>query len=518
MKMRYQLLMGGENLAATDARPGLRRNCAFRVSFLLLLLVCLLGCGAVADNQVVVLKKPGLPVIYYRVMIDAGSALDPTDKPGLAYLTASLLDKGTRSHSRAEIERRLNQIGAEVGIAVDKEVVVITGRTLAENSGEFYEIFREILTEPAFPEEEVRKAIAEQLDQIARIREDDSWLSLTVFENALFEGHRYGHAIQGSQDAVRNFTRRDVVEFYHANFVRGNVLAGIGGAVEDTLVERFKTDLGSLPTGRVVRSDVVPRLPKAPKVILVEKENRTQTHLRIGHVLEDNRTSPQYYPMRLLSCYLGQHREMFGRLFRTVRTERGLAYGAYAYCEHFRPLGWSKLMDNGIPRADQYFHMWTYPKEVNFEFCVKLMMSEMTKLTTTPLTADEIDRTKEFVANNFAFQMETPDRQLGMRLDEKWYKLPEYVEKFKYNINRVPRSELQTIALDNLNPRGVLIVAVVSNGEVAKQELLTLDTKLELPSGSEEGVLKSVNDEIKALDLKLLPEDITIVKASELFK
>lgn len=476
------------------------------------------GCGSIADDQIVVLKKPGLPVIYYRVMINAGSALDPADKPGLAYFTAKLLYKGTRNLTSTEIDRRLNQIGAEINIAVDKEVVVITGRTLSENAGEFYNIFREILTEPAFPEDEVRKATAKQIEEIGRIREDDAFLSQTVFENAIFDGHRYGHAVQGTIDAVRNFDHRDAVEFYHANYVRGNVLAGIGGDVEDSLVERFKADLGNLPAGRVLRSDVAPKLPKTPRVILVEKENRTQSHLRIGHVLEDNRTSPQYYPMRLLGCYLGQHREMFGRLFRTVRAERGLAYGAYAYTEHFRPLGWSKLMDNGIVRSEQYFHMWTYPKESNFEFCIKLMLSEMTKLTTTPLAAEEIDRTKDYVANNFAFLMETPDRQLGMRLDEKWYKLPEFVDKFKRNINRVPRSELQTVALDNLFPQSVLIVAVVSNGEIAKQQLLSLDTILELPSGSEEGELKSINDEIKELDLKLLPEDIVIVKASELFK
>ena len=497
------------------------KNLLFKLALLGLALtagcIYLLSCGSVPDDQLVVLKKPGLPVIYYRVMINAGSALDPSDKSGLAYFTANLLDNGTRNHSRAQIEKQLDQIGADISISVDKEVVVISGRTLSDKADEFYPIFREVLTEPAFPEDEVHKAIEEQLDQIARVREDDAQLSLAVFENALFEGHRYGHTIQGSEEAVRSFTRRDVVDFYHANYVRGNVYAGIGGDVDDDMIDRFKADLGDLPPGSVMRSDVIPKRSKTPKVILVEKENRTQSHLRIGHVLQDNRTSPQYYPMRLLGCYLGQHREMFGRLFKTVRSERGLAYGAYAYMEYFRP-GGSKMMDNGIDRQNQYFHMWSYPKEVNFEFCIKLMLTEMTKLTTTPLAAADIDRTKDFVANNFAFALETPDRQLGMRLDEKWYKLPDFIEKFKYNINRVQRSDLQTIALDNLHPNSVLIVAVVSNGEAAKQELLSLDTKLELPSGSEEGDLKSVNDEIKALDLKLLPEDITIVRAGELFK
>ncbi len=477
-----------------------------------------LACTGPTPDRFVVVDKPGVPVVYYRLMISAGSALDPEEKPGLAYLTANLLDKGTTSFSREEIARRLEQIGAELNISIDKEVVVISGRTLAENAGEFYAIFREVFLEPTFPEDQVRQMIAQQLDAIGQVREDDARLSLGVFENTIFAGHRYGHIVQGAEKAVRDFQQQDAVQFYRANYLRGNVVAGIAGAVEDSLVDRFRADVGQLPSGRVVRSDVMPQLPKTTKVVLVEKENRAQSNLRIGHALEDNRLSPQYYPMALLGCYLGQHREMFGRLFQTVRAERGLAYGAYAYIEHFRQAGWSKMADAGVPRRDQHFLMWTYPKEINFEFCIKLMLHEMTKLTTMPLKAEDIDRTKDFVANSFAFRTETADQMLGMQMDEIWYGQIGFVDGFRKQISSVPRSELQTIAIDNLHPPKVTIVAVVSNGEAAKQELLSLDTKLELPSGSEEGELKAINDEIKALDLKLKAEDIEIVKASEVFR
>lgn len=484
----------------------------------LMLCVSLVSCAGPQPERFVVIGKPGVPVVYYRMMVSAGSALDPAAEPGLANLTATLLNKGTKNYTREQLEQKLEQIGANINISVDKEVVVISGRTLSENAGEFYSIFREIFLEPTFPEEEFRLAVTQQLDRIGQTREDDAQLSLGVFENAIFADHRYGHLVQGTEKGVNAITRQDVVDFYRANYLQGNVIAGIAGAVEDSLVDRFRADIDQLPSGRVVRSDVMPKLSKTPKVILVEKENRAQSNLRIGHVLEDNRLSPQFYPMTLLGCYLGQHREMFGRLFQTVRSQRGLAYGAYAYVEYFRPDGWSKMQGTGIPRRDQYFHMWTYPKEVNFEFCIKLMLNEMTKLTTMPLAAEDIDRTKDFVANSFAFRIETAEQQLGMKMDEIWYGLPGFVDNFRKNINAVPRSELQTVAIDNLHPRQVLIVAVVSNGEAAKQELLSLDTKLELPSGAEEGDLKAINDEIKALDLKLTAEDIQIVKAAEVFR
>ncbi len=482
------------------------------------LLLPLISCAQSETDRIIVLKKPALPVVYFRVMISAGAAMDPTDKPGLAYFTANLLNRGTTSYAREQLEDKLNQIGAQIGISVDKEVVVITGKTLVEQVGEFYPIFREILTAPTFPEDQVKKMQSEQIDQINSIRENDGRLALGVFENRIFEGHRYGHLVEGAEEAVKSFTRNDAYRFYRDNYLRGNVLAGVAGAVEDTLVERFAADLDKLPSGQVVRSAAGPKSAKTRSVILVEKENRSQMQLRIGHVVDYNRTNPDYFPMRLLVSCLGEHREGFGRLQQTVREQRGLSYGAYAYCEYFRPAGWSKLIDNGIVRNDQYFSMMTYPKELNGKFCIKLMLSEMTKLTTTPIPEEEIDRVQAYVANQYPFLMETPDKQLGMRLDEIWYKTPGFVDNYQESINKVPHSELQSIALDHLHPDHVLIVAVVSDGEATKKALLSGETPLELPSGAQEGNLKEANDQIKAFDLGLKPEDIVIVKAKEMFR
>ena len=359
---------------------------------------------------------------------------------------------------------------------------------------------------------------SEQLDRISNIREDDSRLALAVLENNLFAGHRYGHLIEGTEESVKRFTRDDAYRFYRDNYLQGNILAGIGGDVNDALVDRFKSDISDFPSGKVVRSNIEPNLDKTRRVILVEKENRAQTQLRIGHVVDYNRTSPDYFALRLLGAYLGENREAFGRLYQTIRAQRGLAYGAYAYTEYFRPAGWSKLQDNGIVRDDQFFHMMTYPKEANGNFCIKLMLSEMTKLTTQPITQEDFVRVQSYVANQYAFLMETPDKQLGMRLDEAWYKIPGFVDKYQESINKVPHSELQSVALDHLHPDRVLIVAVVSNGEATKKELLGDTTELELPSGAQEGDLKPINDQIKAFKLDLKPDDIKIIRASELFR
>jgi predicted Zn-dependent peptidase len=208
---------------------------------------------------------------------------------------------------------------------------------------------------------------------------------------------------------------------------------------------------------------------------------------------------------------------MFGRLFQQVRKLRGLAYGAYAYCEFFKQAGWSKLPANGIVRTDQYFHMWTYPKEENFEFCIKLMVDEMTRVASGDLPAERIELVRDNVANRLPFLIETPGQHLGMILDQRWYGADGFIESYQSSATAVTADQVRAAAEEYLRPGDLIIVAIVSDAEQARLELLSKATVLTLPSGVDEGNLKPENERIKAVDLGLHPDNISTVKAEELF-
>lgn len=478
----------------------------------------LLSCESHQPTGVLTVAKPGIPLVHFRVMVNAGSAYDPLDKPGLAYFTAHLLDKGTNSFTRDQIQSRLDDIGATMSISVDKETVVFDGKTLAENLEQFYQIFVEILTAPTFPADQIESARKDQIEAIGRIREDDTQLSLAVFENVLYENHPYGHIVQGSESAVNNFSRDDALDFYRKYYLQGNLYAGVGGDISDSLIYRFRGDLGALPEGHIVRWQDAPRFHSGRRVVLIEKENRTQSQLRIGHLLDCDRRSSDYFPLRLAGCWLGEHREGFGHLFNVIRKQRGLAYGAYAYIEYFKQAGWSKMAANGIVRNFQYFHMWTYPKEENFEFCFKLMTRDLEKLCTEGISLDDFSLVQEYIRNSYPFLIETPDRKLGMMMDESWYGIPDFMKNYQKNVEAVKREATNAAAAKYLKPNDLLYVAVVSDGEAAMAQLLTPGAKLQLPSGTEEGGMAELNQEIENYDLGFKPEDITIVPADELFK
>ncbi len=495
-----------------------KRSNVLSLVALLGLVILGLPCSRVEELEVVQVKKPEIPVVYFEVMVRAGSAYDPPGKEGLAYFTGKLLERGTLSFSRDQITESLDQISGRLDVQVHKEVIVISGTTLKENLDDFYKVFSEVILKPTFPEEQIEKTRVDQLDAIENVRQDDIDLVREEFENYIFRGHPYGHLVCGNESAVKSFGRQDALDFYNRYFVKNNIQLGLAGDFDQATLERFKKDMSGLKSGLTPELEGRVRPVVGRKVLLIQKEGRAQTQFRIGHPYGLTRASSDYFPLLVANVYLGKHRESIGRLYKTVRMERGLSYGAYSYIEHFEQAGWGKLVAPNIPRLVQYFSMWTYVKSLNAKFAIKLCLKELTDLVNDGIPKDRFELTKNFEENQFAFQIETPQRKLGLLLDDEFYGTLGFVENYEKNVARVTIEEADAAARAYLSPENIAIVALVSDAEEFKQELLTGATMIEYPSQKDTAALREEDAKIKAFDLGLREEDFEIVKASDLFK
>jgi len=293
---------------------------------------------------------------------------------------------------------------------------------------------------------------------------------------------------------------------------------GMAGDFDDHIRDAFKNDLSALKKEELPSEEtVIPQLV-GKKVLLIEKEGRTQTQLRIGHPLTITRKDPDFIPLYLANTYLGKHRESLGRLYQTIRSERGLCYGAYSYVEYFQQAGWSKLAAPNIPRRIQYFSMWTYPKSTNGKFVIKLALKELSDLVNSGIDEKTFSFIKNFEKNHLPFELETPERKLGLLMDEEFYGNSGFWENFEKRVEGITPEETKQVVKKYLSPDNLAIVALVSNGEEFEKELLSDTTEIEYPSGVDPNTLKSADEKIKAFPLNLKPENFEIVKVSELFQ
>ncbi len=498
------------------------RNAGLKIillSLICLLLVFSIDCSKTQKLKIIQVKKTEIPVVHFRVMVFSGSADDPAGKGGLAYFASSMLKKGTQSYSREQLEELLDFLSARIDVNVDKEVIVVSGTTLKENLEKFYPVFSEVLLKPTFPQEEIEKQKKEQEDGVNMLLQDDAELAKECLQDYIFKGHPYGHTVVGSLSSIKGFSREDVENFYNNNFLKNNLVIGLAGDIDENLVEKVRKDFSSLKEGRVVHPEGTVQPLKGRKLLLLEKEGRGQIQLCFGQPVSFTRKDETvFFPLYVANTYFGKHRESFGVLFQTVRTAHGLSYGAYSYMEYFRQAGWSNLTSPNIPRREQYFSIWTYPKSINGKFTLKLVLKDLTELVEAGVPKEELERYKNFEINHFPFEIQTPQRKLGLLLDEEFYGNYGFVDNFEKNVKAVSSDQANSDLKKYIFPDDIAIVAVVSNADDFKKELFSDQTMIEYPSGVGGASLKEQDDGIKALDLKIKPADVSVVKVSELFK
>jgi predicted Zn-dependent peptidase len=119
----------------------------------------------VLPNQLVVLvsEEPSLPVVTLHMLVDAGSWRDPRGEEGIAYLTAQGLLLGTSKHPVAALQEELDFMGASLNVSVQRDYSTLTLQILHKDLAKGVELFLEILTQPTFPEAEVRKEVEQTL-------------------------------------------------------------------------------------------------------------------------------------------------------------------------------------------------------------------------------------------------------------------------------------------------------------------------------------------------------------------
>ncbi len=475
--------------------------------------------GEPAAIEIVRVPKPGLGVVQFRVLVLSGSADDPKGKEGLAAFTGELLRRGTRSMVREQIDDALDQIAASIGVQVQKELTVIHGVTLLRNLEEFYRIFSEMLRAPRFDASEIEKLKTDQIDAVESVRQSDEGLAREVFFQELYAGHPYGHLDSGTLSAIRSFTLEDAQRFYRTHYVRGNVIGGLAGDVDEALAARLRSDLEALPEGRVEH----PARPKIKlrgrRAVLIEKEGRTQTHLRAGHPIEVTRAHPDYAALRLANSYLGQHRSTLGRLFQSVREQRGLSYGAYSYIEYFLGAGGPiKLSLPNLARREQAINFWIYPRSENAAFVLKLGVREMDIVARQGIPDGEFEAARAFLRNSFPFEIETPARELAMALDDRIYGSRDIARRFPEEVARLTPEQVRKVAKRHIRPADLLVVAVVPDAEAFRQQLLSGDAPLIYPSGVDPASLEKDDAAVRALPLGFTPDAIKILKAADLFR
>ncbi|HMC59044.1 MAG TPA: insulinase family protein, partial [Candidatus Solibacter sp.] len=131
------------------------------------------------------------PLVTFRIVFTTGSASDPADKPGLAYLTAMMLaNGGTEDLTYKQLVDAFYPMASGVAAQVDHEMCTFSGATHIDNLTDYYKLLRGMLLTPGWRADDFKRVKDDAINalKVGLRGNNDEELAQDVLYANLYEG------------------------------------------------------------------------------------------------------------------------------------------------------------------------------------------------------------------------------------------------------------------------------------------------------------------------------------------
>ncbi len=279
---------------------------------------------SLANNIPVWLINTGSPgALRVEMVFDAGAWFQ--SRPLVATATNSLLPEGTHRHSSREISQKLEFYGAYLNQFTEKDSAGIMLYALEKHLEPLLNILSDIVSEPAFPENELSVFLSNKKEEFAVNIKKVKFLAHRKFSSLIFgDSHPYGQ--QADLADFDRLNRDELVEFHRCHYHAGNCKIIVAGGFDEKrtlrLLNRFFGDLQRVRGSKGAKSK--PPLPPAEKQrVMIPTGSNVQSAIRVGRIMF-NKLHPDFPDMMVLNEVLGGY---FGsRLMKNLREDKGYTY------------------------------------------------------------------------------------------------------------------------------------------------------------------------------------------------
>jgi zinc protease len=401
-----------------------------------------------------------VPVVALLLVVPSGSSCDPPHAPGLAALTADLLDEGTEARSALELHEAISGIGGQFDTEAGADATLLTLVTLSRFLEEGLGLLGEVAFRPRFDAGDFGRIRDLRCHRLAQMKDVPGALAERAFSAHLYGQHPYAHLPIGTEGSLRALGRDDVAAF-HGGWYRpgGVVLVAVGAASHDEIAaaaERAFRRLQVTGDGDGLRpGPVIPDSPPAldgRQLVIVDRPGASQSELRVGAVAVPRKT-PDHHALVVLNTVLGG--QFVSRINSNLREEKGYTYGARTSFDFRRGAG---------PFAVQASVQTDATSAALHE-----IFSELDGIRgRRPVTPEELELAHSAITRGYPRNFQTAEQIARAVCQLALYELPdEYFDEFAQIVAQVDEPAVTAAARARLDPSRMLTIVV---GDRAKVE------------------------------------------------
>jgi len=411
---------------------------------------------ATLDNglRLMIAEYHELPLVELQLIVGAGAGQDPAGKEGVAALTAGTLNRGTKRLSAEEMARAIEGLGGRIDAGAGTDGTIVSGEFLAKDFRAGLDLLRQVLLEPAFAKDEVRRTRDEQAAGLVAQLEDTSAVAEKCYAGFLYGSHPYGRPVDGRRATVPKLGRGDVTDFYDRWYHPNNALMVLVGDVDaqQALIALRETFGAWKPRADAVPVRVPPPAPiTGRRILLVDKVDATQAQIRFGNV-SIARSDPDWLPATVANTILGGG--FTSKLIEELRVKRSLTYAA-----------WSAFAAR-LTGGD--FRVGTFTKSPTTAETLALALRVEGDFRGQVPDPAALDKAKTYLRGQFPLKVESPDA-LAARLAEAAFNgLPEdELATYRSRVAAVTPAEVARVTGEHMpSPDAVAVVVVGKAAEI----------------------------------------------------
>lgn len=374
--------------------------------------------------KVLVVENHKLPRVRIQLSIDNPPILEG-DKAGVSALTGSMLGKGSKNIPKDEFYEEVDFLGANIYIGEQSAFA----SSLSKYFPRVLELMADAAINPNFLQEEFEKEKEKVITGIKSEEKDVSAIADRV-QAALAYGknHPYGEFM--TEETVNNVSLVDVEQFYRSYFVPANAYLVVIGDVEFDTVKELVTEAFTPWTKAVPPSLSYsdPQDVQYTQINFVDVPNAVQSEVAVENITNLKMKDEDYLDALLANRILGGGSQ--ARLFKNLREDKGYTYGSYS----------------GI-RANKFspmrFNAYAQVRNAVTDSSVVEILKEIDKMTSEPVSDEELANAKAKYAGSFVMALEKPETVAEYALNIETENLPkDFYETYLERLDAISKEDV----------------------------------------------------------------------------
>ncbi|GAB4327869.1 MAG: pitrilysin family protein [Candidatus Zixiibacteriota bacterium] len=400
--------------------------------------------------ELLVVEDHSLPLVQTTLELKSGWAADPVDRPGVASITADMLNEGTKNRTSLEISEEAQRIGANLGTNSTFDGTTVDLNILKKNLDRGLELMADVVLNPTFPQDELDRL---RENYLGRIQQESKQPFTSAFKSFLRKlygpEHPYGQPYTGTgtEKSLNAITRDDLVTFYENNFYPNNAaIVMVGDITLDEAKQKLEKAFKGWAPGTVVASEVPEPQPlSGTKICIVDKPGAAQSVIVAGH-LGLKRNNPDWLAVEVMNNVFGG--QFTSRLNMNLREDKGYTYGARAFFSARKGVG-------------PFIAYAQVQSDVTKESVTEII-NELRDITSTrPLTDQEVADSKNNMIKSFPGNFETFNGIANELVQMVRFDLPaDEWQTYVDRVNAIDGAAASAAAKKYFHPDELLIVVV----------------------------------------------------------